>query len=149
MSDLFYKPTEAMPDGRRAQISVEYLIVVAFVTFLVVALLGIALFYSASIGDQIRFSNLERFAKTLVTNAEEVYYAGEPSRVLLRVYLPSGVTNVEVNANDITFSIVTRSGVNTVAYSSAVPLQGIISSSEGVKRIVLIAQEDHVLVQED
>lgn len=148
MSDLFYKPTEAMPDGRRAQISVEYLIVVSFVTLLVVALLGVALFYSASIGDQIRFSNLNRFAKTVVTNSEEVFYSGEPSRILLRIYLPSGVSSVSVDEDELLFVVATHSGTNTISYSSAVPLQGTLSSSEGVKRIQLIAQDDHVLIQE-
>lgn len=137
-----------MPDGRTAQISIEYLIVVSFVTLLVVGLLGVALLYSATIGDQIRFSNLDRFAKTIVTNSEEIFYAGEPSRILLKVYLPSGVSSVTVESDEILFSVSTRSGLNTIAYSSAVPLQGAISPSEGVKRIQLVAQEDHVLIQE-
>lgn len=146
--DLFYKPTEAMPDGRTAQISVEYLIVVSFVTVLVVGLLGIAFFYSSTIGDQIRFSNLDRFAKTIVTNAEEVFYAGEPSRIVVKPFLPSGVTSVTIDGDEILFVISSRSGSNTISYSSAVPLQGSLSLSEGVKRIQIIAQEDHVFIQE-
>lgn len=137
-----------MPDGRRAQISLEYLIVVSFVTFLIIGLLGVALFYSARIGDQITFSNLDRFATTLVTNAEEVYYAGEPSRVTVRPYLPGGVTAISVEEDSILFTVSTQSGVNTLSYPSSVPLQGTLSASKGVKRIRLIAQPTHVLIEE-
>ncbi len=137
-----------MPDGQRAQISLEYLIVVSFVTLLIIGLLGTAFFYSSRIGDQIRFSNLNRFATTLTTNAEEVYYAGEPSRITVRPYLPPGVSAVTVGDDYILFSVSSQSGVNTISYHSAVPLQGSISSPEGIKRIQLIAQSTHVLIQE-
>ena len=137
-----------MPDGQRAQISLEYLIVVSFVTLLIIGLLGTAFFYSSRIGDQLRFSNLNRFASTLTTNAEEVYYAGEPSRITVRPYLPPGVTNVTIGSDYILFSVSSQSGVNLVSYHSSVPLQGALSASEGIKRIQLIAQSNHVLVQE-
>lgn len=137
-----------MPDGRRAQISLEYLIVVSFVTLLIVGLLGVALFYSSRIGDQLRFSNLDRFASTLITDAEEVYYAGEPSRVTVRPYLPPGVVNISIASDSITFSVHSQTGLNTISYSSSVPLQGSISPSEGVKRIQVIAQATHVVIQE-
>lgn len=132
----------------KAQISTEYLIVFSFVTLLVIGLLSVAFFYSSTIRDQIVFSNLNRFARVIITDAEEVYYAGEPSRITIRPYLPSGVSNVTVGPDYILFSVGISSGVNVISFPSSIPLQGSLSAQEGVKRIQLIAQADHVLIQE-
>lgn len=133
---------------KRGQISTEYLIIVGFITFLVVGILAVALLYSSHIRDQIRFSHVANFADTLITSAESVYYAGEPSRIPIRPYMPAGVQSVVVNGTEVLFTLSTASGTTTLLYTSAVPLEGTFSYDEGVKRIVLIAQTDRVLITE-
>lgn len=137
-----------MPLRSRAQISTEYLILVSFITVLVVSALGVALYYSATIRDRLAFSNLNRFASTIVAQSEDVFYAGEPSKVTIKPYLPAGVRNITIGTNYILVSIQTGSGINTISFFSNVPLSGNLSSSEGVKRIQLIAQPDKVLILE-
>lgn len=133
---------------RRAQISTEYLIIVGFVVFLVISVLGVALFYTSGSQDQIRFSTLEQFANTIVTNAEEVYYAGEPSLRTVDVYMPQGVTSVSVETNALVFNISSGSGLNVVSFPSDVPLGGSISSSEGLKRLKIVAQPTRSYISE-
>ncbi len=131
---------------KKGQISTEYVIVLAFVLFLIAGLLGIAFFYAAEIKDALRLNQLERFAKKVTTTAESVFYAGEPSKTSITAYLPDGVYAVDVALNDLIFTVTTRSGVAKIAYSSSVALTGNISAGGGVKKIVISALQNRVNV---
>jgi uncharacterized protein (UPF0333 family) len=133
---------------RIAQISTEYLIIVGFVVFLVIMLLGISLSYSSGSQDRIRSSTMEQFSNTIITNAEEVYYAGAPSKRVLTAYMPTGVESVVIDTIGITFNISSNSGTNVIFYPSKVPLAGALSFQGGVKRITLEAQPSRVFISE-
>jgi hypothetical protein len=129
---------------RSGQISAEYMIIIAFVMFIVITTLGVALFYGAEIQDAIRFSQLERFARQTIDAAESVQYGGEPSRATVSAYLPEGIKAVEISGRDIIFNVTTQHGQARLAYSSAVALQGTVSSSSGVKRLMIVAGSNAV-----
>jgi len=101
---------------KKGQISVEYLVVVGFVTFLVIGVLGVAVYYSAQLRDSIKFYQLENYAEKIVSGAESVFYSGEPSRVTITAYLPAGVQSVEIIEDQIVVSISTANGVAKSAY---------------------------------
>src|SRR3989344_8898959 len=111
---------------KRGQISVEYLIVIGFVVFLVISILGIATYYAASIRDRIKINQLDNFANKVVSNAEVVYFAGEPSKTTVTAHLPGGVESIEFeNDNGIIFIVLvisTNSGPTTKAFPSSVPI---------------------------
>lgn len=133
---------------KRGQISTEYLIVVGFVVFLVLGILGVAFFYTSVTNDQIKVSQVSNFANKIISSAESVFYAGEPSKLTLTGYLPIGVSSFEIMPNEIVVSISTSSGVTKMSFTSNVPLSGNISNSDGVKRIEVLAQQDEVLISE-
>lgn len=147
---------------KRGQISVEYLIVIGFVVFIVISILGVAFFYASGIRDRIKANQLENFANKIISSAESVYFAGEPSKVTITAYLPAGVQAIEI-AYDfgseeylIIFDIETGSGLSRIAYTSDVPLMesdpseqcDVISCSEGVKRLQIIASAGEVSIVE-
>ena len=136
--------------GTRGQISLEYLIVVAFVVFAVIVIMGVSLFYTSSAQDQIKISQLSAFANKIVTSAESVYYAGEPSKITISAYLPKGVQDIQIISNSIVFTMVTSSGTTVIAFESNVPLDDstVFSINEGLKRIVVNAGADRVYVAE-
>lgn len=134
--------------SRRGQISTEYLIVIGFVVFLVLGILAVAFFYTAGTSDQIKISQLTQFAQKITSSAETVFYAGEPSKVTFTAYLPAGVNLLDITPTELIVSVSTTSGVATMSFSSNVPLSGSISTSEGVKRIEVIAQENNVAINE-
>ena len=134
---------------KKGQISIEYLIVVGFITALVIGMVGIAFIYTGGIEDEIKFNQLESFAKKLVSSAESVFYAGEPSKVEINAYLPRGVDGISIDNREIIFNITTSSGLNSIGYSSNVNVTGSISPSEGTKRIQIIAQSDKVLITQN
>lgn len=137
-----------MRNKNRGQISIEYLIVIGFVTFLIISLLGVAFYYVGGIRDKIKENQLDGFAQKIVSGAEIVYYAGEPSKLTIKAYLPSGVTDIQVLPREIVFSTTSNSGTNIISFKSNVNLTGAISYGEGVKRIILTARPESTLIQE-
>ena len=135
---------------KKGQISLEYLIVVSFVVFAVIALLGIAIFYTSSARDKIKSNQLSDFANKVIASAESVYFSGEPSKVTITAYIPAGVQSFSVVENSLVFSILTSSGVSIIAFPSDVPLNSAMTFSitEGVKRLEVVASFDRVDVRE-
>lgn len=133
---------------KRGQISTEYLIVVGFVVFLVLGILGVAFFYTSVTNDQIKVSQVSNFANKVVSSAESVFYAGEPSKLTVTGYLPVGIIAFDILSNEIVVSISTSSGVTKMSFSSNVPLSGNITFSEGVKRLEITAQQNEVVIRE-
>jgi uncharacterized protein (UPF0333 family) len=133
---------------RKGQISTEYLIVVGFVVFLVLGILGVAFFYTSITNDQIKVSQVSNLANKIVSSAESVFYAGEPSKLTINGYLPVGVNRFDINSNEIVIGISTSSGITVMSFSSNVPLSGSISPTNGVKRIEIIAGQNNVSISE-
>ena len=131
---------------KRGQISTEYLIVVGFVVFLVISMLGIALFYTSGIRDTIKHSQIEKFAEKFISSAESVFFAGEPSQKKFIGYLPSGVNSIQLNNKDVIINYTTSSGENFIAFKSAVPIEGTITATSGIKSFTLQAQLDKAVI---
>lgn len=135
-----------MASKNKGQISTEYLIIVGFVTFIVILLLGVALFYTSQVKDGMKDDQIERFAKKVISSAESVYFSGEPSRTTVSAYLPAGVSGLEISGNEMVFNVSFSSGFNRVSYRGRVPMEGSFPVTEGIKSISLVATSDRVLV---
>ena len=131
---------------KRAQASVEYLIVVCFVTFAVISTILLAYFYSGMAKDRIILNQVDVFANKIINSAESVYYAGEPTQAYITTYLPAQVKEIQIIEKDIVITTSTNSGTVKQVFSSKVALQGSITASEGIKKIKLHATQDKVLI---
>src|SRR3989344_37492 len=131
-----------------AQIGTEYLIIISFVTFVVLSVLGIALLYSSQIQDTIKFNQLEKFSGKITSSAESVFYSGAPAKITITAYLPEGITQIRIQDKELIFNISTSNGQSVIAYGSKVALNSSssISSSSGVKKLLLQAQDSDVLI---
>ena len=89
---------------KRAQIGVEYMIIVGFVTFAIMSVLVLAIFYSGQIKDSIKLNEVENFVAQLISSAESVFFAGEPSKTTVRLYLPEGVESLEITPEYLNFN---------------------------------------------
>ena len=139
---------------KKGQISLEYLIVVGFVVFVVITILGVAIFYASGIRDRIKINQLNNFANKIISNAEVVFFAGEPSKVTITAYLPEGVQYVNVVDDNgiilLVIAIETNSGLSVMAFPSDVPIDTAtdISSIEGTKRLEITARANNVEICE-
>src|SRR3989344_4993003 len=129
---------------KRGQISVEYLVVVGFIVFIIVNIMGVAFYYVGGIKDKIKENQIEGFAQNLISSADTVFSAGEPSRVTITAYLPSGVEDIQLSGKELVIRISSNSGLNVRSFVSKVNLEGTLTKTEGVKRIQVIALSDRV-----
>ena len=130
----------------KGQISVEYLVIVGFITFIVIGILGIGLVYSESIKDRIKISQMSNYANKVISTSESVFYSGEPSKSTISVYLPEGIKEIEIIENNLIISIQTSSGITKTSFSSNVPISGTLSTSFGIKKIQIVAEEDMAVI---
>jgi len=130
----------------KAQIGVEYMLVIGFVTAAIISVLILAYTYSGIARDSLIINQVESFAKKVVSSAETVFYTGEPSQSTITAYLPSNIINITISNYDLIIEYYISSGTVKQAYSSKVPLHGSISTTPGTKKIILRAESDRVVI---
>jgi len=131
---------------KKAQISIEYIIIIGFVTIILIGIISIAFFYSGGIKDRIRLNQVNNFANKITSTAESVFFSGKPSRATINTYLPNGVESIEIIENSIVISIKLNSGSTKTAFSSNVPINGSITTTPGIKRVELNAEQNNVVI---
>jgi uncharacterized protein (UPF0333 family) len=131
---------------KRAQTGTEYLIIVAFVTFAIMATLVIAITMSNSTKDKLKMNEVESFVTQLINSAESVFFAGEPSKSTINLYIPEGISNITIYNGSIVIKFNSVNGENIRIFDSRVPLNGSVSTNEGTKKIILEATSDFVQV---
>jgi len=133
---------------KKAQVGIEYMIIVGFVTLAIMSVLALAMIYSDKIKDRIRLNQVENFASQLINSAESVYFSGEPSKTTIWLYLPDGISELEILPNSIVITTHTSSGNNKREFDSKVPLSGELSTRSGIRKIILEAQESFLSIRE-
>ena len=126
---------------RKSQAGMEYLIIIGFVTFIVIALLGIALYYSSGIKDRIRVIQISNCANDIISSAENVFYQGNPSKATILCYLPENVKQIEIIENSLIFTYQSDSGISKTSFSSNVPVSGNLPAFSGTRKIKIFAEE--------
>jgi len=138
-----------MVKNQKAQVGVEYMIIIGFVTLAIMSIVTLAYFYSGHIKDRIRLNQVENFASQLISSAESVFFAGEPSKTTVRLYLPEGVEDITIMTDQIIITTRVSSGLNKRGFESQVPLSGTITSTMGIKKLLLQANDDDVLISQN
>ena len=116
---------------KRGQVSLEYLMLVAFV--LIILLPAIVLGYDALAKnrDAIAVRQAEQAAASIVQEAEIVYYLGPPSKSTVRVNIPGQVFDAVVHDHEVVYRIRTQNGIDDVAIFSRVNLTGNVPETQG------------------
>ena len=132
--------------GNKGQVSFEYMVIIGFVTLAVVIILGLAMIYSGSIRDKMRTTQMENCINKIISSAESVFYAGEPSIATITCYLPENVKEISVYSGvlekGILVKIGTSSGEISRLFTSNVNLSGTLISSPGIRKIKIEALGD-------
>lgn len=148
MEGRLYKSYWERKIKKRGQIGIEYMIIIGFVTFAVMSVLVFAFFFSDEIKDRIKLNQVESFAVNLINSAESVFFAGEPSKTTVKLYLPDGVEEILITTDALIITTRIRGGINKRAFDSKVPLNGTIIPGEGIRRISLEAKVDVVEIKQ-
>lgn len=128
----------------KAQVSVEYIFIIGFVTIITIPLLVIYYSYSAQSKDIVATSQAMQIARKIVDSAESVYYLGAPSQTTLKLNFPDGITSTNLSNREIVFKISTNSGVTDVVEISSVNISGSLPLTEGIHIVTLKAEDGYV-----
>jgi len=126
---------------KRGQAGIEYLIIIGFVTFIVITILGVALYYSSGIRDRIRVIQMSNCANDIISSAESVFYQGNPSKATILCYLPENIKQIDIIENSLVFTYQSDSGVSKTSFSSNVPVSGSLPAFSGTRKIKIFAEE--------
>ncbi len=130
----------------KGQSGIEYLIITGFVTLAVTTILIAAYFYIGISRDRIRINQIETIATKIISSAESVFFAGEPSQTTITIYMPQGIKNIEFNEKNLIITFSTSTGTMKRAFSSRVTLEGSIQVGEGSRKLLIKAQPDKVII---
>lgn len=134
--------------NKRGQIGIEYLLIMGFIMFSVIGLLGVGLNYMGNIKSSIITSQTSSFAEQVITTSEKVFYEGEPSKATITVYIPEEVKKVQIVEDSLLIDVQTSLGISRKAYYSNVPINGSIDPISGSRRIQIVAQENEVIISQ-
>jgi len=139
--------------SKRAQASMELLILMGFLTFVIIGILGIGYFYSNTINDRIKSNQINNFAVKITSASETVFYAGEPSKSTISAHLPENVQDIEIIENTIYITYNVATGQNKIAFQSNVPIienpSAQLTTSSGLKNIVVVANQTHAIISQN
>jgi len=129
---------------KEAQISVEYLVIIGFVTVITIPLIIIYYSFVQDSSDEIATTQISQIGKKIVDAAESVYYLGTPSQTTLRVNIPGNIVSANLSGYEVVFKIRTRSGVVDIVQSSAVNITGSLPTNISTYLITIKAESDYV-----
>ena len=131
---------------RKAQISMEYMIIVGFVTAVTIPLILIFSIHSAEMNENIISNQVDHIASKIVDSAESVYYLGNSSKVTFQVRIPKNVDSISLGNNEVVFYVKQRNGIDHVVKFCSVPVNGSISYEPGIHNIIIESKGDYVWV---
>ncbi len=125
----------------KAQVSMEFLLVVGFAFLMTVPLIVIFYQQSQSINTEVSASQIDKVASEVRDAADEVYYLGSPSKKSISIFMPEGVEGVSFVNNpsgaSINFNVNSPSGnYEVVKWVASNTLSGSIGTFEGIHCIV-------------
>lgn len=132
----------------KGQVSIEYLIIVGFVTLVITAVLSAAFFYIDTSQTRIQSNQIEVLADKIISSSESVYYAGEPSQTAITIYFPKGLQNISASGNSLIIEATTPGGRIVRVFESSVPLEiNLPVFSEGTAKVTIRAEQDKTVIE--
>lgn len=132
-----------MSYSSKAQVSIEYILVVGFAFLMLTPL--IVIFYTSSndMNDQVTMSQADKIANEIVAAADQVYYQGPPTKKTLKVYMPENVESIIIQNNWIKINTKQTDGAPRASVAN---LTGNIDAFGGIHNIEVIAISGGVMI---
>src|SRR3989338_9178209 len=108
----------------KAQIAMEYLMVMGFVLAALTPLIVVYYVYTQGSTEELVSAQLSKISKEVVDSAEEVYYLGKPSQVSMRIYIPDRLEDAQINGKQLVLVVRTKNGPAEIVETSAVNISG-------------------------
>ena len=103
---------------------------------------------SQSAGEQVALAQVGQIARRVVGAAESVYAFGEPTAIVLKVYMPPGVNSSSISDNELIFVVYNEGNKVSIEEPATMNLSGSISVNPGVHNIRVAAANNTVVISE-
>ena len=116
-----------MEKKRRAQISVEYLMIFGMTMLILVPTIILFKNFAFSSGDEVVSQRIKEVSLKIVDTAREVHYYGPPSKKILTFDLPPnilsmGIMTTVTGEHVLAFEVVSSDGNYNLYYDSEIPI---------------------------
>lgn len=133
---------------KRAQVSIEYLMIIGFV-FIVIVPASILAYQSVQEHqDSVKLQQVEKALVQITRESEAVYYMGPPTRSIVEVYFPNGVFTSNVTNKEAIAVVRTSYGLVTVSVPTRINLTGNFTTTQGLHRLQIQAASSYVEVSD-
>ena len=133
--------------NKSAQVSVEYMFLIGFVTVITIPLIIIYQSFTQESNDEISSTQINEVAKKIVDAAESVYYLGEPSQTTLKVNIPGNIVLADLSSGyEVVFNVRTKTGSSEIVRNSPINITGSLPVNKGTYTITLKAKSKYVEV---
>lgn len=122
---------------RKAQVSMEYMILVGFLVVITIPLILVYNTQYKGTSQQIISNQADQIGQKIIDTAESIYYLGQPSKTTIKVYMPQQVNDTLIMNNSLVFYVLSSGGASEVVKMSNVPIQGTLKSSAGMHYITM------------
>ena len=132
----------------RGQVSMEFLMVIAFVFVLLIPTVIVFNQESSRGTQEVNNAQISQIVRSIVSNAQTVYAFGEPTTFSMSVYIPNGVEAVYINESGVNFVVQSKSGVMSIIEPVPMNVSGNISTHAGIHKLRLQAANNSVIISE-
>ena len=136
----------AAKEMTKAQVAMEYLILVGFVLAVIIPLVIIFYNESENINLQVKTQQVYAIGQHIIDKAESVYYLGEPSKTRLKAHLPDSIDQIIIQNHTLLFKMRTKQGLSDVVISSKVNITGSIPKTVGLHFITIENKGNYVSI---
>ena len=140
-------------NGKFAQSSLEYLVVIALSSILIISGVSVFYAYSENLGEKLEVQQINTVGNDIIENAENIYIMGINSQSIYIANLPDIVTSVEISGYDLIINYKTTYGDNSAIFFSSVNITGPSDSitdnfHTGLLRLKILSKGDYVFINE-
>jgi len=128
------------------QVAFEYMIIVATVLVFLVPIWAYVSGIQMQAGAELSLSYAKNTAEQIADTAGLVYTQGPPAKVDMRVYIPSGVEDINIINRTVVLRVRTTAGVSDVFSISIAEMNGTIPTQEGTYIVTIEAMDGFVQI---
>jgi uncharacterized protein (UPF0333 family) len=130
--------------ARRAQSSMEYLLITAFVFLILAGILVVAYSQTATFTRDVTAAQLQKVGNQITDAANAVYYVGPPAKKTIRLYFPELINSIQISNQSIVFTVQGNGGTYEYAVYASTNMTGSLRTFAGTHVIEIEALDNIV-----
>lgn len=133
----------------KAQVSMEYLMIVGFAMLLLAPLLILYAQQTNRVTTTIKDAQSVKAADTIIDAVDSVYYMGEGAKRTIKIIMPKGVKSTSINENTLTLIIEGELDDYEINKWTSANMTGSIGTFEGPHNIIITHEGTNINLQDN